>query len=97
MVQLELKVSTKRLDGPQYFYIFEFTNLDRLFNFLQTSLQLGSKLLQGFGVMSDDVNFLSQLLRNSMELQAQEVLGRNDDRENESMKPLQVCNVEKND
>ncbi|XP_052110874.1 K(+) efflux antiporter 3, chloroplastic isoform X2 [Arachis duranensis] len=38
----------------------------------ETSLQLGSKLLKGFGVMSDDLAFLSQLIRDSMELQAQE-------------------------
>lgn len=38
---------------------------------MQTSLQLGSKLLKGLGVMSDDVSFLSQLVRDSMELQAQ--------------------------
>ena len=41
--------------------------------FLQTSLHLGSKLLKGLGVMSDDVAFLSQLIRDSMELQAQEL------------------------
>ncbi|KAL4274781.1 hypothetical protein AHAS_Ahas20G0041500 [Arachis hypogaea] len=38
----------------------------------EISLQLGSKLLKGFGVMSDDLAFLSQLIRDSMELQAQE-------------------------
>ncbi|KAL4179984.1 hypothetical protein AMTRI_Chr13g122900 [Amborella trichopoda] len=54
----------------------------------ETSLQLGSKLLRGLGVMSDDVTFLSQLVRDSMELQAQETLLRND--EYSMMKPLQV-------
>jgi hypothetical protein len=57
---------------------------------MQTSLQLGSKLLKGLGIMSDDVNFLSQLVRNSMELQAQEKISKTDDREYEIMKPLQV-------
>lgn len=58
--------------------------------FLQTSLQLGSKLLKGFGVMSDDVTFLSQLVRDSMELQAQEVVDKTDDQVSKVMKPLQV-------
>ena len=40
--------------------------------------------------MSDDVSFLSQLVRDSMELQAQESLNKSDDRETEIMKPLQV-------
>lgn len=56
---------------------------------LQTSLQLGSKLLKGLGVMSDDVTFLSQLVRDSMELQAQEAVVKTDDQDN-MMKPLQV-------
>lgn len=58
--------------------------------FLQTSLQLGSKLLKGFGIMSDDVTFLSQLIRDSMELQAQEVVDKYDDQVSKVMKPLQV-------
>lgn len=57
---------------------------------LQTSLQLGSKLLKGFGVMSDDVSFLSKLVRDSMELQAEEELTKSDNRESSVMKPLQV-------
>ncbi|KAK4341276.1 hypothetical protein RND71_039777 [Anisodus tanguticus] len=56
----------------------------------ETSLQLGSKLLKGFGVMSDDVTFLSQLVRDSMELQAQEVVDKSDDQLSKVMKPLQV-------
>ncbi|KAI6678258.1 hypothetical protein NL676_039054 [Syzygium grande] len=56
----------------------------------ETSLQLGSKLLKGFGVMSDDVTFLSQLVRDSMELQAQDEVRQNDGRESNVMKPLQV-------
>lgn len=38
----------------------------------QTSLQLGSKMLRGFGVMSDDVSFLSRVFTDSMEIQAQD-------------------------
>jgi len=51
---------------------------------------LGSKILRGLGVMSDDVTFLSQLMRESMELQAQEALERSDGKEPEIMKSLQV-------
>lgn len=57
---------------------------------MQTSLQLGSKLLKGLGVMSDDVAFLRQLIRDSMELQAQEALSQSEYREFDMMKPLQV-------
>ena len=59
-------------------------------HYWQTSLQLGSKLLRGLGVMSDDVTFLSQLMRESMELQAQEALEQSDGKEPEIMKSLQV-------
>ncbi|GAB2247121.1 hypothetical protein Droror1_Dr00007003 [Drosera rotundifolia] len=62
---------------------------DAILENAETSLQLGSKLLKGFGVMSDDVTFLSQLVRDSMELQAQEVYDKTD-KEMEIMKPLQV-------
>lgn len=63
---------------------------DAIIENAETSLQLGSKLLRGLGVMSDDVTFLSQLVRDSMELQALEALSRNGDQENGVMKPLQV-------
>ncbi|PUZ67931.1 hypothetical protein GQ55_3G474200 [Panicum hallii var. hallii] len=56
----------------------------------ETSLQLGSILLRGLGVMSDDVSFLSKLVRNSMEVQAQEALKDIGDKEVDIMKPLQV-------
>ncbi|CAN0920991.1 K(+) efflux antiporter 3, chloroplastic [Linum grandiflorum] len=63
---------------------------DAILENAETSLQLGSKLLKGLGVMSDDVNFLSQLVRDSMELQAQEELDRSDESDIGIMKPLQV-------
>ncbi|KAK6136444.1 hypothetical protein DH2020_029800 [Rehmannia glutinosa] len=63
---------------------------DAILENAETSLQLGSKLLKGLGLMSDEVSFLSQLVRDSMELQAQEALGRPDDQELSVMKPLQV-------
>ncbi|KAL4391666.1 hypothetical protein HN51_013098 [Arachis hypogaea] len=62
---------------------------DAIMENAETSLQLGSKLLKGLGVMSDDVVFLSQLIRDSMELQAQEAVGLSD-RDLDIMKPLQV-------
>lgn len=65
---------------------------------MQTSLQLGSKLMKGLGVMSDDVTFLRQLVRDSMELQAlealnksdEEALNKSDERDLDVLKPLQV-------
>lgn len=63
---------------------------DAILENAETSLQLGSKLLKGFGVMSDEVTFLSQLVRDSMELQAQDEVRQNDGRESNVMKPLQV-------
>ncbi|MED6168897.1 K(+) efflux antiporter 3, chloroplastic [Stylosanthes scabra] len=56
----------------------------------ETSLQLGSKLLKGFGVMSDDLAFLSQLIRDSMELRAQETASYPECDELNMMKQLQV-------
>lgn len=63
---------------------------DAILENTETSLQLGSKLLTGLGVMSDDVSFLRQLVRDSMELQAQEAIGKTDDQELNAMKPMQV-------
>ncbi|VVB15989.1 unnamed protein product [Arabis nemorensis] len=44
---------------------------DAILENAETSLQLGS-MLRGFGVMSDDVSFLSKVFRDSMEIQAQD-------------------------
>ncbi|CAJ2678259.1 unnamed protein product [Trifolium pratense] len=55
----------------------------------ETSLQLGSKMLKGLGMMSDDVSFLSQLVRDSMELQAEEANSKREYRESTIMEPLQ--------
>ncbi|CAA7393973.1 unnamed protein product [Spirodela intermedia] len=63
---------------------------DAILENAETSLQLGSKLLKGLGVMSDDVTFLSQLVRDSMELQAQEAMSRSASRDLDAMTPLQV-------
>ncbi|CAA6657844.1 unnamed protein product [Spirodela intermedia] len=64
---------------------------DAILENAETSLQLGSKLLKGLGVMSDDVTFLSQLVRDSMELQAQEAMSRSASRDLDAMTPLQSC------
>ncbi|KMT00961.1 hypothetical protein BVRB_9g222260 [Beta vulgaris subsp. vulgaris] len=62
---------------------------DAIIENAETSLQLGSKLLKGFGVMSDDVDFLSQLVRNSMEMQAQDSVNKTDGQEYSTMEPAQ--------
>ncbi|KAB2634835.1 K(+) efflux antiporter 3 [Pyrus ussuriensis x Pyrus communis] len=62
---------------------------DAILESAETSLQLGSKLLKGFGVRSDDVNFLRQLTRDSMELQAQGV-SKTDEKELNDLQPMQV-------
>ncbi|KAM7264855.1 hypothetical protein ACFE04_002538 [Oxalis oulophora] len=59
----------------------------------ETSLKLGSKLLTGFGVMSDDVSFYSNIVRNSMELEAEEELTKVNDQDVDIMKPLQPYKV----
>ncbi|KAL8120811.1 hypothetical protein AgCh_017844 [Apium graveolens] len=53
----------------------------------QTSLQLGSKLLKGPDVNSDDISYLSQLVRDSMEQQAQSS-DRTASKETEAMKSM---------
>ncbi|KAH9612722.1 hypothetical protein KSS87_019942 [Heliosperma pusillum] len=63
---------------------------DAILENTETSLQLGSKLLKGLGVMSDDVDFLSEIVRNSMEVQAREDLIRTEEQEYDVMKPVQV-------
>ncbi|RDX96033.1 K(+) efflux antiporter 3, chloroplastic, partial [Mucuna pruriens] len=58
----------------------------------ETSLLLGSKLLKGLGMMSDDVALLSQTIRDSMELQlqVQEAVSHSKYHEVVMIKPLQV-------
>lgn len=57
---------------------------------MQTSLQLGSILLRGLGVRSDDVSFLRRLMRESMELRAQEALEKKGNVENDYVVRFQV-------
>ncbi|XP_023511748.1 K(+) efflux antiporter 3, chloroplastic-like isoform X1 [Cucurbita pepo subsp. pepo] len=63
---------------------------DAILEDAETSLQLGSKLLKGLGVMSDQVSFLSRMVLNSMEIQAQDALDKSNEQELEIMKPLQI-------
>ena len=84
-------MSTEKLFLYGYYetkYLHRLSSLVRLF--LQTSLQLGSMLMKGLGVMSDDVSFLSKLVRDSMESQAQEAL--NNPKE-DAMESLQVHRI----
>ncbi|KAM0061062.1 putative regulator of K+ conductance, cation/H+ exchanger, NAD(P)-binding domain superfamily [Helianthus debilis subsp. tardiflorus] len=60
-------------DIPHLLDLKEAGATDAILENAETSLQLGSKLLKGLGVMSDDVNFLSQIVRDSMELQAKTI------------------------
>lgn len=76
-------------DIPHLLDLKEAGATDAILENAETSLQLGSKLLKGLGVMSDDVNFLSQLVRDSMELQAQAIIVAKDP-DPDVMKPLQV-------
>jgi len=46
-------------------------------------------------MMSDDVSFLSQLVRDSMELQAEEAISQSEYQESNIMEPMQV--LENND
>ncbi|KAL2622723.1 hypothetical protein R1flu_002928 [Riccia fluitans] len=56
---------------------------DAILESTETSLQLGSLLLRGLGVRSDDVSFLRRLMRESMELRAQEALEKKSNDEND--------------
>jgi len=60
-------------------------------HFSQTSLLLGSVLLRGLGVMSDDVRFLRRMMRESMELRAQETVDRKESKEIDWLVTFQVC------
>ncbi|EFJ16565.1 hypothetical protein SELMODRAFT_421812 [Selaginella moellendorffii] len=44
---------------------------DAILETAETSVELGSVLLRGLGVMADDVNFLTRVMRESLEVQAQ--------------------------
>lgn len=56
----------------------------------ETSLQLGSVLLRGLGVMSDDVRFLRRMMRESMELRAQETVEKKENKETDWLVPFQT-------
>ncbi|CAB4320303.1 unnamed protein product [Prunus armeniaca] len=60
-----------------------------LLDLKKAGAQMLSGKCRGLGVMSDDVNFSVSSFRDSMELQAQEGDEQNDDREFNSLKPMQ--------
>ncbi|KAG6554856.1 hypothetical protein Mapa_003439 [Marchantia paleacea] len=63
---------------------------DAILENTETSLQLGSILLRGLGVRSDDVSFLRRLMRESMELRAQEALEKKGNVENDYVVQFQA-------
>ncbi|CAB4289925.1 unnamed protein product [Prunus armeniaca] len=90
ILNLQVPIYARALDLKHLLDLKKAGATDAILESAETSLQLGSKLLKGLGVMSDDVNFLRQLFRDSMELQAQEGVSKTDDREFNSLKPMQV-------
>eukprot|EP00850_Spirogloea_muscicola_P015217 SM000115S23896 [mRNA] locus=s115:2248:8946:- [translate_table: standard] len=56
----------------------------------ETSLRLGSILLKGLGVRSDDVTFVRRMMRQSMELRAREVLEKKDGANASWLAPFQA-------
>jgi hypothetical protein len=53
-------------------------------------LQLGSLLLKGLGVRSDDVSFLRALMHESMELRARETIEKKESKEADYVVSFQV-------
>ncbi|KAJ9561229.1 hypothetical protein OSB04_006389 [Centaurea solstitialis] len=84
-----IPIYARAQDIPHLLDLKEAGATDAILENAETSLQLGSKLLKGLGVMSDDVSFLSQLVRDSMELQAQ-AISVTKDPDPDAMKPLQL-------
>ncbi|CAN7091927.1 unnamed protein product [Brassica rapa subsp. narinosa] len=66
------KIYSRAQDLPHLLELKKAGATDAILENAETSLQLGSKMLRGFGVMSDDVSFLSRVFRDSMEIQAQD-------------------------
>ncbi|XP_024533547.1 K(+) efflux antiporter 3, chloroplastic isoform X5 [Selaginella moellendorffii] len=62
---------------------------DAILENAETSLELGSVLLRGLGVMPDDVNFLRRIMRESLDVQAQEALEKKAGGEFAWVKPFQ--------
>lgn len=54
---------------------------DAILENTETSLQLGSVLLRGLGVLSDDVSFLTRVMRESLELRARVALERQEEKD----------------
>lgn len=63
---------------------------DAILENTETSLQLGSVLLRGLGVLSDDVSFLTRVMRESMELRARVALERQEEKDGNWLDSFQV-------
>ncbi|KFK30993.1 hypothetical protein AALP_AA6G054600 [Arabis alpina] len=70
---------------------------DAILENAETSLQLGSKLLTGFGVMSDDVSFLSKVFRDSMEIQAQDEITASETNAGSQVPPMKPMQMKASD
>lgn len=56
----------------------------------EASLQLGSVLLRGLGVLSDEVSFLTRIMRESMEVRARVALENQEEKDGDWERPFQV-------
>lgn len=63
---------------------------DAILENTETSLQLGSVLLRGLGVLSDDVSFLTRIMRESLELRARVALERQEERDGAWLSSFQM-------
>lgn len=63
---------------------------DAILENTETSLQLGSVLLRGLGVLSDDVTFLTRIMRESMELRARVALEKKEEKDEDWLTPFQA-------
>ncbi|MCO5612748.1 hypothetical protein L7F22_067017 [Adiantum nelumboides] len=63
---------------------------DAILENTETSLQLGSVLLRGLGVLSDDVSFLTRVMRESLELRARVALERQEEKDGAWLNSFQM-------
>eukprot|EP00250_Pteridium_aquilinum_P020013 c24667_g1_i1 orf=705-3422(-) len=63
---------------------------DAILDNTETSLQLGSVLLRGLGVLSDDVSFLTRVMRESLELRARVAIERQEEKDGAWLNSFQM-------
>ncbi|KAH7426964.1 hypothetical protein KP509_10G024200 [Ceratopteris richardii] len=63
---------------------------DAILENTETSLQLGSVLLRGLGVLSDDVSFLTRVMRESLELRARVALEKQEEKDGAWLSTFQM-------